>query len=316
MSTAVKLTAFIGGLAVAFAAAAGLGYAAGPDAERIDAVDEHGSDHDMTTTSNTAATGAEDPPGLAMSRDGYSLQLADGIVPAAPDASISFTIRDEDGRPVTGYETTHDKDLHLIAVRRDTAGFQHVHPSLDADGTWSVPLDLSLAGEWRVFADFAPAGHDALTLGADLSVAGEYDPLPLPEPRTTASVDGYDVTLDGGLVPGTSSKLTLTVSRDGRPVTDLEPYLAAYGHLVALRDGDLAYLHVHPDGEPGDGRTEPGPDITFYATTPTAGSYRLFLDFKHNGRVRTAAFTVEAGTARPGHATGPQGGSAHDHEEE
>lgn len=101
-------------------------------------------------------------------------------------------------------------------------------------------------------------------------------------------------------MPDRSSELTLTVSRDGVPVTDLQPYLAAYGHLVALRAGDLAYLHVHPAGAPGDGVTPAGPGITFAATAPSAGEYRLFLDFKHAGVVRTAEFTV---TARPDAAT-------------
>lgn len=108
------------------------------------------------------------------------------------------------------------------------------------------------------------------------------------------------MTLDGQLTPGKSSELTLTVTKDGKPVTDLQPYLAAYGHLVALRSGDLAYLHVHPEGEPGDGTTNPGPDITFFATAPSAGPYRLFLDFKHNNVVRTAEFTVNATGANPG----------------
>jgi hypothetical protein len=76
------------------------------------------------------------------------------------------------------------------------------------------------------------------------------------------------------------------------PVTDLQPYLGAYGHLVALRSGDLAYLHVHPDGTPEDGSTRPGPDVVFYAAVPSAGTYHLYLDFKHQGVVRTAAFTV------------------------
>jgi hypothetical protein len=98
--------------------------------------------------------------------------------------------------------------------------------------------------------------------------------------------------LDGDLVPGKSSKVTLTVTKDGREVTDLQPYLGAYGHLVALRGGDLAYLHVHPEGEPGDGRTAPGPAVTFFAEVPSAGNYRLFLDFQHQGKVRTAEFTV------------------------
>jgi hypothetical protein len=79
-------------------------------------------------------------------------------------------------------------------------------------------------------------------------------------------------------------------------VTDLQPYLGAYGHLVALRDGDLAYLHVHPDGAPGDGRTAAGPQVTFYAEVPSSGSYRLYLDFQHAGTVRTAEFTAVAGT--------------------
>jgi hypothetical protein len=72
------------------------------------------------------------------------------------------------------------------------------------------------------------------------------------------------------------------VTRDGRPVV-VEPYLGARGHLVALRDGDLAFLHVHPD--PGR--------LRFMAAFPTAGRYRLFLQFRAEGRVHTAEFTQE-----------------------
>ena len=101
--------------------------------------------------------------------------------------------------------------------------------------------------------------------------------------------------LDGDLSAGSDARLTLSVSKDGTPVTDLQPYLGAYGHLVALRSGDLAYLHVHPDGEPGDGKTEPGPDVVFHTTVPSNGTYHLYLDFRHDGVVRTAAFTLTAG---------------------
>jgi hypothetical protein len=76
-------------------------------------------------------------------------------------------------------------------------------------------------------------------------------------------------------------------------VTDLQPYLGAYGHLVALREGDLAYLHVHPDGHPGDGTTAPGPDVVFGAEVPSPGRYLLFLDFRHDGEVHTAPFVVD-----------------------
>jgi hypothetical protein len=99
--------------------------------------------------------------------------------------------------------------------------------------------------------------------------------------------------------PAEESTLTLSVSRDGRPVTNLQPYLGAYGHLVALRTSDLAYLHVHPMGEPGDGTTPAGPEVDFHTTVPSNGNYRLFFDFKHDDVVRTAEFTVSVGSAEP-----------------
>jgi hypothetical protein len=143
-----------------------------------------------------------------------------------------------------------------------------------------------------------------MTLGVDLAVPGDFRPVSHP-PSRVATVDGYQVRLDGELLAGQNSTVTLTVSRDGRPVTDLQPYLGAYGHLVALRGGDLAYLHVHPDGEPGDGETASGPTVSFHAEVPSAGSYRLFFDFQHQGRVRTAEFTVATSGATPAASAAP-----------
>ncbi|MEJ7771616.1 MAG: hypothetical protein WKF51_06915, partial [Geodermatophilaceae bacterium] len=77
-------------------------------------------------------------------------------------------------------------------------------------------------------------------------MAGEFTPIPLPAPATTSTLDGYEVTLDGSAMAGAESELSFTVSRDGQQLTDLEPYLGAFGHLVSLRVGDLAYLHTHP----------------------------------------------------------------------
>ncbi|MFF8598061.1 hypothetical protein ACF065_05245 [Streptomyces sp. NPDC015232] len=240
-----------------------------------------------------AAHGGARPGGLSVSENGYTLEL-DATILDAGRQPVRFRVTGPDGRPVTAFVPEHEKELHFIAVRRDTAGFQHVHPVMDEQGTWSTELDLE-PGDWRFFADIHPAAHDgAMTLGIDVAVAGAYDPRPLPAAERTARLGAYAVTLDGDLVPGEASALTLAVSRDGRPVTDLEPHLAAYGHLVALRVGDLGYLHVHPEGHPGDGATAPGPEIAFMAVAPSAGTYRLFLDFRHEGVVRTAEFTVRA----------------------
>ncbi|MDI3243206.1 hypothetical protein QK292_16775 [Arthrobacter sp. AL08] len=204
---------------------------------------------------------------------------------------------------MTEFEAEHEKELHFIALRRDNTGFQHVHPVMDASGIWSTDLILT-PGVWRFFADFHPAGHgQSMTLGIDASVAGEYAPQPLPEITRTTEIGDYTVAVRGTLVSGQASELTFNIQKNAKPLTDLQPYLGAYGHLVAIRSGDLAYLHVHPEGEPGDGTTESGPDISFVAAAPSAGSYRLHLDFQHKGIVRTAQFTVPA--ARSPHGSEP-----------
>ncbi|WP_406038449.1 hypothetical protein OG799_25810 [Micromonospora sp. NBC_00898] len=313
MNTATKLSGFALGLAAVFGAAYGVGQVAGPDTpaatSRHDATDAGHTDGDHPAG---AATTDHLPGGLLVSDRGFTMQPM-----TAPAGEFAFRITGPDGAPVTRYDVAHDKRMHLIVARRDLSGFRHVHPELVADGTWRVASPLAGPGVWRAFADFTPAGGQPLTLGVDVTVPGALDARPLPAPAASTTVDGYTVTLAGAPQPGRTAELTLTVSRDGKPVTDLQPYLGAYGHLVALRQGDLAYLHVHPDGAPGDGRTPAGPAVTFYAEVPSAGSYRLYLDFRHGDAVHTAEFTVVAGdpgapaTSAPAATTAPTADAGH-----
>ncbi|WP_325601471.1 hypothetical protein [Nocardioides sp.] len=278
----------------------------------VDAAVDTATNLQSTSGSKTPARGADSdlPGGLMVSSAGYSFDLVQSSATPGRSVSVSFRITGPDGEAVTAYDIEHEKRLHLIAVRRDFSGFQHVHPTLAADGRWSTDLSLT-AGDWRLFADFKPTGSEALTLGTDLPVAGSYQPVVDTDESRTSTVDGYDVTIDGELVAGTDSRLTLNVTKDDKQVTDLQPYLGAYGHLVALREGDLAYLHVHPEGTPSDGVTEPGPDVVFFADVPSTGDYRLFLDFQHNGVVRTASFALGAandGAAQPSTPTPAESG--------
>ncbi|MET8079593.1 hypothetical protein [Streptomyces sp. NPDC005303] len=311
MHAGLKITAFAAALAATFGTAYGVGQGIGPviDDEPPARHDAHMGGTGSGPSGDSGHSGHESPPagGLQISEQGYTLDLRTPRVTAGRTADLRFVVRGDDGRAVTAFRREHDKELHLIVASRDLTTYRHLHPTRAADGTWSIPVSLPRAGGYRVFADFTPEkegagkqGAENLTLGADLAVSGTYAPRDLPAPDTLAATDGYEVKLGGALRPGAARELKLTVSRGGRPVTDLQPYLGAYGHLVALRSGDLAYLHVHPNGEPGDGTTAAGPDISFTATAPSSGTYRLFLDFKHEGEVHTAAFTVRAGAAVAG----------------
>ncbi|MEV7190846.1 hypothetical protein AB0N81_03425 [Streptomyces sp. NPDC093510] len=308
MNTGLRITAFAAAVAATFGTAYGVGTGIDPVTDKAPAAARHG-EHDggqreekevgkekKKEKEKQTADGAA-PGGLAVSDRGYTLDLETPRVEADRPQELRFAVvKDATGRNVTAYQEEHDKELHLIVASRDLTTYRHLHPTRAADGTWSTKAELPEAGGYRVFADFRPEGaKEGLTLGADLAVAGAYAPKKLPAHSTTTRVDGYDVTLKGELKTGAGGDLTLSVAKNGRPVTDLQPYLGAYGHLVALRDGDLAYLHVHPNGAPGDGKTKPGPGVSFGTAAPSKGAYRLFLDFKHEGKVRTAAFTVHAG---------------------
>jgi hypothetical protein len=238
----------------------------------------------------TGGHGAE-LAGLAVSENGYVLRPEQTSVPPGQQIQFAFTINDGEGRPVrAGYEVESQRELHLIVARRDLTLFQHLHPSRDATGRWSTPLVLPAAGVYRVYADFTIGGQRR-TLGADLFVPGDFRPDPLPPASGIAEADGYTVALASGrevVRAGGESDVAFLVMRAGRPVGDLAPYLGAKGHLVTLREGDLAYLHVHPEATAGAAE-----EIRFMAKFPTPGRYRLFLQFSTDGRVHTVAQTLE-----------------------
>jgi P-type Cu+ transporter len=270
-----------------------------PPASRDEA---HGGGHGDGTV---AADGVR---GLTATAGGMTLELADDELPLDRQAELRFRIVGSDGAPVRDFEVEHEKRMHLILVRRDMTGFQHLHPKLDADGSWRTPTTIAAPGTYRVFADFKAHGQNR-TLAANLTVPGEARSRPLPPPvNATRTTDGYAVTKSGAAGrAGEEARLDFSITRNGRAV-EPEPYLGAGGHLVALREGDLAFLHVHPT-EGGSGGHADGTDghddgghasahdagtskpVAFETEFPSAGSYRLFLQFKDRGRVRTVEFT-------------------------
>ncbi|MGC1166670.1 MAG: hypothetical protein WA862_11240 [Solirubrobacterales bacterium] len=230
---------------------------------------------------------AKTTPGLAVAEGGYTLRLSPTQLQPGESRELRFRIEDSEGATVHHFDELHERDMHLIVVRRDGAHFQHLHPEMDSDGTWTIDLTLPAAGVYRLFADFS-VGGEPLTMASDLFARGSFRPQPFPAGAPVDRVGGYEVRLrDGALTAGAPSALRFLVSRRGGEATEIESYLGAKGHLVALREGDLAFLHVHPD------EGKPAPSVIPYtATFPTAGRYRLYLQFKHAGQVRTAGFTV------------------------
>ena len=268
-STIVRLALFGAGLVVLAAVAAFAGRASGIDVENepSDAM-THGAESAGATVN-----------GLSDSASGFRFRLGSSPLRVGAPARLDVTL-ERNGKPFTQLDAHDEPPLHLILVRRDLAGYVHVHPRRSGD-RFTTTVELPTPGIWRAYADFE-VGGEKIVLGRDLFVPGDLRPRRLAPPRQTASVDGYGIKLQRG------PDLTFEITRGGRRVSALQPYLGAAGHLVAIREDDLAYLHVHPleSSRPGT--------ITFEAVLEEPGRYALFLQFRHGGRVHTVPFTMVA----------------------
>jgi hypothetical protein len=262
------LLALIGGAAAGVGALVGNGSAA----SRATA----GGDMAMSAGAN----------GLASTADGYSF-VPEATVLRRGSNLFRFRILDDAGHPARRFDLDGGVRLHLLLARRDLTQYQHLHPTLHADGSWTIPIVISEPGVYRAFADFEVDGKKTV-LGRDLFVAGDFRAAAAPATTATSTAGPYRVRIARGVLhAGQEAPIAFVVTRGGRPVESFQEYVGARGHLVALHVGDLAYAHVHPSDAGGSGR------IDFRAELTEPGRYRLFLQFKRDGRVYTAPFAVE-----------------------
>ena len=252
-----RVALFAAGLAGAFLAALVVGRAADVGARTVAVEAEHGEQMSA-------------PAGLAVEQDGYRLVQDQDSFTAGRRAPYVLRILGPAGDVVRDFDVEHERRLHLIVVGREAdAPFLHLHPRQRGDGSWTVPLKLPFAGTYRVFADFTTGG-ERRTLGIDLSATG--GPLPY------AWWDSiYIVKLNEQ-----GDRLTFDVRGDTGPVRT-QPYLGAGGHLVVLREGDLAYIHAHAEED----------ELAFDVPFPSEGRYRLYLQFKLDGNVVTEKIEVD-----------------------
>ena len=233
------------------------------------------------------------------------------LVPAAPapaaPARFRLTVLHPDSKmPVRDFAVVHDKRFHLFVVSQDLEDFAHIHPEQDDDGSWVIDHTLARPGYYRVYADFLPVGGTPQVLARTLATSAHDGDLSTAVPKLTPdsalvkSAEGTTVRLtvlpSTPIVAGRTVKLQYHLTDRGAPVTDLEPYLAAWGHTLVLSEDALEYVHAHPlEYLPLDAAdVKGGPDVTFDATFPKPGRYRLWTQFKRRGTVSTTSFTVEA----------------------
>jgi hypothetical protein len=268
-----------------------------------------GSAGQSTGMSHSGAHARSSMPGMSGSMPGMSMPSGNGLsgsvsgytlnVHRQPMAGmampLTFTIT-RGGEPVTVFDPEQTKLMHFYLIRNDLTGFQHLHPTMNDAGTWSVTPSALTAGKYRVYTQFLPHADPnggALVTSRPITVAGKAaSGAALPAPSGSTTVDDYTVAVTGRPNAGTETPLQISVSKNRKPVADLQPYLDTYAHVTAVHAGDLAFAHLHPAGAThGD---HGGPTLTVHANLPVAGKYRMFIQFKTANHLHTAAITLSA----------------------
>ena len=244
-----------------------------------------------------------DPTGL---RD-YQLQVQTTPHPAAAGRPfrLRLTVRDPaTDEVVRNFSEVHEKRFHLFVVSHDLAHYEHVHPEQERNGSWTLEMTLPRGGFYKLFADFLPEGGTPQVIPRALVTAGFAGDLAssraslTPDRVFTKPSGAMNVELvlpRGGLVAGRDEKLVyrVTESRSGAPISDIEPYLGAWGHTLIMSEDTLQLVHAHPvEAVPQSAGATGGPDLTFKALLPAPGTYRLWTQLKRGGDVRTVMFTI------------------------
>jgi hypothetical protein len=221
------------------------------------------------------------------------------------------------GEPARDFAVMHDKLFHLFVISRDLEAFAHIHPEQHADGSFTIEHTLPKPGHYKLFADFLPMGGGAQITGYPIATVGVDTDLVAatakltPDATLTKVADGVRVAIlneRSTILGGEEVDLIFrfTDATTDAPLSDLEKYLGAWGHLVILSEDMTEYVHAHPREETQPDPNAPptgGPEVLFDALLPKPGRYRAWLQFQRQGKLSTVTFTFAA--PRPGETLQP-----------
>jgi hypothetical protein len=228
------------------------------------------------------------------------------------------------GEPIKKFETVHERQYHLFVISQDMEYFQHIHPEEQTDGTWSIDVTLPKAGYYKILSDFMPNGGSSQFIARPLVTAGYAGDLAaasahlVPDTVSSKTVDGITATLAYDPLVFSAGQYVhlnfhLTDATTGRPITDLQTYLGAFGHTLIMSEDMVDYVHSHPldilakqDDDSGTPqfaippgadleKLRGGPDVTFEGLMPKPGRFRAWTQFRRNDKIYTFAFTFNVG---------------------
>jgi len=210
-------------------------------------------------------------------------------IPAGRELQLSFRVTNpKTGKAVTKFETVHEKLFHLFIVSQDLEYFAHVHPELHPDGSFELRMTLPKPGAYRLLADYYPTGGVPQLTPKTITTQGcaaELVPAKLKPDLALQHGENLEAELTMDPPQPIAGKKTLLFFKL-KPADGLEPYLGAWGHMLAVSDDLNDMIHTHPSIANG------GPSVQFDVYFPREAMYRVWVQFQRLGKVNTLAFTI------------------------
>lgn len=196
---------------------------------------------------------------------------------------LTFILQDpRTGKPAP-LQVIHEKLLHLFIVSADLTYFAHEHPCLQANGSFVFETKLPQSGEYRLLCDFYPESATPQLIAKTIYVPGERRAAALRATLTKQECVNLSVSMrldPPQPLAGTKTMMFFTLD----PARNLEPYLGAWGHMLAASSDLVDMIHTHPAWE------DKGETIQFNLIFPRPGMHRVWVQFQSAGIVNTAGF--------------------------
>jgi hypothetical protein len=198
------------------------------------------------------------------------------------DGLLTIHVTDQEQKPVE-LEVSHEKIMHLIVVSTDLSEYYHLHPEDQGNGTYTQKFDLS-GNNYKAFVDIKPKNLAYHVRPIELHAGGdhtEHEKNSLqPDTNLTKTINDKTVQLTTTELEA-GKNVTLTFDTKGETP---EPYLGALGHVVILDENGEKFVHVHPAAS----------DKTVFETTfAKPGIYKVWGEFRFDGKVNTYPFVIE-----------------------
>jgi hypothetical protein len=272
--------------------------------------DVYGKEGDKCSKCGMALEHMDEAP----AKGNFQMQLTSSpqTIEAGKPATLSFTPKNKDNTSVAvPLDVEHEKKIHLIIVSEDLSWFNHIHPEYQADGSYTVTETFPNGGNYILYADYKPSGSAHQLEKINVQVQGKsvaaktYTTI-----QNSANSSPFTVTLkpdDGKFISNKAIHFDGVFTQNGKSfdVNQLQNYLGAKGHMVAINTETKEYVHLHPEVE--------GTILNFHTTFEKAATYRVWLQFMAEGKLHTTDFFIKVEQVEAEASTSEHNHNEHPH---